>query len=107
MDPTIRTRAVELQAIIDTAPDDESAADAAKELHALMDQADMLTFSQYMCLVAAELVKQPDWRVGQAFYNILRAQRPDLAEKVDATDLDPYYEDSNLTRFLHFIRNNW
>jgi hypothetical protein len=63
-----------------------------------------MDWTEYLRLVYRALLDNPEWRVGQTFYNVLAQHRPDLAAEVDCTDLDPFYDDSRLTRFRDHIR---
>lgn len=42
---------------------------------------------------------EPDWRWGQAVFNALHMLDPETAERIRATDADPYYDDSRLPLF--------
>ena len=46
-------------------------------------------------------------RRGQRAFNVLRDMRPDLAERVRSTGVDPFYEDSRLPAFLAWVEANW
>lgn len=50
---------------------------------------------------------EPDWRLGQSFFNVLREVRPDLAERVRGTKVDPFYVDDKVTDFLNFVGSRW
>lgn len=58
----------------------------------LSDTEFMELFSQ----VSVYLRANKDWRAGQAVFNRLVFVRPDLAEAIRATPLDPFYRDSIL-----------
>lgn len=47
------------------------------------------------------------WRQGQAAFNILVWNRPDLSEKVRTTPLDPFYNDKRLPDFYAWVCDNW
>jgi len=51
------------------------------------------------------------YRYGQVMFNYLELVRPDLAEQVRATDMDPFYcespKDPQFDRFIQFIETNW
>lgn len=47
------------------------------------------------------------WRLGQAVYNRLHEIRPDIANKIVGTPLDPYYKNSVTTETWEFIHQNW
>lgn len=40
---------------------------------------------------ATKLMKKHNWRYGQAIFNLLCDVRPDVAESIRGTDLDPFY----------------
>lgn len=48
-----------------------------------------------------------DERKGQAFFNELLVVRPDIAEAVRGTYLDPFYRDDRLEEFLTFVAVKW
>jgi hypothetical protein len=50
----------------------------------------------------------PDgYRFGQGVYNLLNQTRPDIANKLVGTPLDPYYKTSVTTETWEFIHKNW
>lgn len=47
-------------------------------------------------------------RKGQIAMNLLSDVRPDLADKVRGTDLDPFYVDARLDdKFAKWLEENW
>lgn len=46
-------------------------------------------------------------RPGQSAFNALWRERPDLADKVGGTELDPFYEDWRLPAFWAFLEASW
>lgn len=46
-------------------------------------------------------------RIGQAMYNQLVVERPDLARAVCAGPLDPFYDNRNCEAFMEWVRENW
>lgn len=47
-------------------------------------------------------------RRGQAMFNHLLKVRPELAEAVRATDMDPFYESpAAVKKFIEFIETRW
>ena len=48
-------------------------------------------------------LKHEDYRWGQAFFNALYILHPDVADKIRATDKDPFYNDKKLTECIEFI----
>lgn len=59
-----------------------------------------LYFHEFWVKVDQHFAKNHDWRYGQSVFNVLLTYRPDLAEKIRGTDLDPFYSD-NLSDELH------
>ncbi len=45
-----------------------------------------------------------DWRKGQIAYNVLALTRPDLAAKINNTNLDPFHRDNRLNAFWSWLR---
>lgn len=46
-------------------------------------------------------------RFGQLFFNVLNEVRPDIADKIRATDLDPFFDDEVKLETLEEIKNSW
>lgn len=46
-------------------------------------------------------------RRGQFFFNFLYRHRPDIADKLHSTPLDPFYLDDRLDAAINFVRENW
>lgn len=70
-----------------------------------------MTFYEYIAAVTKRLRVYNLERAGQAYMNELGLYRPDLYNKVmDAefgSNVDPFYNDKNLNRFLEFVGTNW
>lgn len=72
-----------------------------------------LTYDDYLEAVIIGAVQYKNWRVGQTAFNILAQMRPDLAERIRATDADPFYSDhlpnghDKIAVFLAHVRENW
>ena len=67
----------------------------------------MITLATYFRRVAEARAAHPEWRAGQAFYNVLE-QYTTLNERVRGNPaLDPFYSDANMVAFLEFIAENW
>ena len=52
-------------------------------------------------------VHVPELRDGQRAFNVLWACRPDLAEQVRGTAIDPFYRDEMLPSFYEWVGENW
>ena len=53
--------------------------------------------------VACCRIKYPDWRTGQAYFNIVHTYYPDIAEQVRGTKYDCFYDDSKIEIFKQRI----
>lgn len=51
------------------------------------------TYLEYLSLVVDARRAHPEWRRGQAHFNVLVKVAPELAEEIRASDLDPFYAD--------------
>jgi hypothetical protein len=60
-------------------------------------------FTRYQNRVDRYRKEHPEQRYGQAAFNVLYDERPELANQVRATLLDPFHVDERLTAFLRFI----
>ena len=47
------------------------------------------------------------WRRGQAFFHNLYGVRPDLAERIRMTALDPYHDDALIPAAVAWLREHW
>ena len=60
-------------------------------------------------LITARLL-HPEWREGQAYFNLLAKDYPEIAEKIRGTEYDPYYADhmknpqERIDKFLNYIQ---
>lgn len=66
-----------------------------------------MTFEEYQTAVEYAQENNPTWRKGQAAFNVLMCNREDLSERVRGTPLDPYYNDTILNEFYHWVREHW
>ena len=60
-----------------------------------------MTLSEFYQVVD-ECAKVNRWRIGQALFNGLTIERPELAEKLRATACDPFY--SNTKRDKRYLK---
>lgn len=66
-----------------------------------------VSFSGYLKLVNQIQKKNPSWRKGQTHFNVLHDVRPDLAELIRGTSIDPFHKDCVLSEFLHRVATMW
>lgn len=54
------------------------------------------------------VIERPKFlRQGQQAFNVLHEMRPDLANEIRATPLDPFYLDERLPDFYNFLYVRW
>lgn len=66
-----------------------------------------LTFSDYLHRAMMVRFKNPEWRVGQTYFNTLYEMRQHLADEIRGTNLDPFYADEQLPFFLAYVEASW
>ena len=73
-----------------------------------------MTLEAYYALAKKNMEEHPDgrYRYGQALFNTLLGIRPDLAERVRGTEIDPFHarggvEDPRLYKFGEFVNREW
>jgi hypothetical protein len=66
-----------------------------------------ITFNTYLEMVREAQTDYPEWRIGQAYFNVLSTVNTDLAERVRASRIDPFYRDERLPFFLSFVGEEW
>jgi hypothetical protein len=61
-----------------------------------------MTYDQYLDEVKRiwSSTAHPEWRMGQTYFNVLYAIRPDLANRIRGSSLDPFYFDDRIYEFL-------
>lgn len=57
--------------------------------------------------VAATMRAHPSWRYGQTWFNVVHGMYPEIAEKVRASALDPFYVDALVPVFLDFVEGEF
>lgn len=65
------------------------------------------TVEDFMVYVGKLRTDWPEWRAGQCWYNGLDHVRPDLAERVIGSELDPFHNDKNIYALRAWLRLNW
>lgn len=64
-----------------------------------------VTLADYLAEVTGP--KPRAHRAGQWYFNLLDVARPDLADRVRGTALDPFHRDDRLPAFLAWLADNW
>jgi hypothetical protein len=49
----------------------------------------------------------PAVRKGQALYNLLSVQRPDIGRQIVGTNADPFYDDGHINMFYERVAELW
>jgi hypothetical protein len=63
-----------------------------------------MTFNEFLSYAAQS---NPEQRTGQSAFNALHSVRPDLADRVRGTIIDPFYDDEKFMDFLSFVEDQW
>jgi hypothetical protein len=72
-----------------------------------------VSYDDYLEAVVIGSVQYKNWRVGQTAFNVLAGMRPDIAEPVRGSTVDPFYADhlmhghDKVAVFLAHVRDNW
>ena len=66
-----------------------------------------MTFQEYQAAVERAYKENLHWRRGQAAFNVLLNNRPDLSEQVRGSGIDPFHKDDLLSHFYQWVENNW
>lgn len=66
-----------------------------------------VTYDRYLDRVHYQGLRNPNWRVGQTYFNVLSEVHPALAERVRGTLVDPFYSDSVVPEFLSHVQGLW
>lgn len=71
-------------------------------------------YSEYLESVILTQLDCGNWRLGQTAFNVLREMRPDIAEQVRGSELDPFYSGTlghagadRVARFLTYVEEVW
>lgn len=63
--------------------------------------------SDFLALATSTFDEKTEMRYGQHWFNTLNRVRPDIADRIRATVLDPFYRDRVSHETLHFVVANW
>ena len=55
-------------------------------------------------LVGKTQKEYPRWRKGQTVFNVLLDLRPDMAERIRGTELDPFHRDEVVPKLLDWLK---
>ena len=66
-----------------------------------------MTFAEYLVLVAQTKNAEPEWRMGQTYFNVLFERRDDLSEEIRGGKLDPFHNDQAIPAFLSWASDQW
>jgi hypothetical protein len=67
-----------------------------------------MSFSDYRLRVTKAWQARPERRYGQTAFNVLYVLRPDLAEEVRGTSLDPFHMgDVGTLDFMTWVNKHW
>ena len=53
------------------------------------------------------LSNNPNYRIGQCYFNVLWEIDPELANEIRGTEVDPFYLDKKIPDFLETLAKKW
>lgn len=68
-----------------------------------MDQAKLDTADLIVAAHTA-VAEHPEWRLGQAAFNVTYERYPGLADRIRGSDVDPFHDDARLPQFWLRVR---
>lgn len=72
-----------------------------------------VAYDDYLEQVVISSVQHTNWRVGQVAFNVLASMRPEIAEAIRGSKVDPFYADNlphgheKVAVFLAHVREEW
>lgn len=66
-----------------------------------------MTFGEYKVAVGDALDQNRRWRAGQAAFNVLYENRPDLSERIRGGPDDPFHLHDVPPSFWEWVESNW
>jgi len=66
-----------------------------------------MTFELYLERSARRKSLHPSERMGQAYFNQLREDQPEVASDVTNSEIDPFYDDNLIGEFLTYLSVVW
>lgn len=66
-----------------------------------------MSLHEYLVRVQHLKNNEESWRLGQTYFNVLYECRPDLANAIRGTSIDPFYVDELMPAFLSFVADRW
>ena len=64
-----------------------------------------MKYEEFLAAVVKTLPKEH--RIGQQYFNVLHEHRPEIASKIQATELNPFYKVSVSPETEAFVRGLW
>lgn len=76
-----------------------------------MTDTQFISFNDFLAEVSIQYENQlragGDLRYGQMYFNILHGSRPDIANKIRGTKMDPFFRESVRTEIHQFVESLW
>lgn len=66
-----------------------------------------MTFAAFLFAYTTSKRKHSAQRAGQYWFNLLHEVRPELANRIRGTEIDPFYIDERVPMFISYIGDNW
>jgi len=66
-----------------------------------------ISYEDFHQLVESTHKTKPEWRYGQVYYNLLSYHRPDIANEIQGTLMDPFHKKEVSQYVINFIKSKW
>jgi hypothetical protein len=66
-----------------------------------------MTKNDFVHTVVTTLKQERSLRAGQTMFNVLCQMKPEIANKIRATENDPFYENNRIPAFLAVVDELW
>ena len=66
-----------------------------------------MNFPEYVTKALKVHHANPELRVGQSYFNTLYDIKPNMANTIRGTNLDPFYQNRIIPAFLDWVEENW
>jgi len=66
-----------------------------------------ISYEDFETLVKKVCQQNPEWRYGQAYYNLLSYHRSDIASMIQGTLMDPFHKKEVSQHVINFVKSKW
>jgi hypothetical protein len=66
-----------------------------------------ISYEDFDQLVKSTHESKPEWKYGQVYYNLLSYHRPDIANQIQGTLMDPFHKTQVSLHTINFVKSKW